>query len=291
MVVSVLGKAKETLRNVVIMILVLTLVFSNGNINVSAAVYVYGIQWLPISEYLTYYGMNQEKCAKIYQGMVDDTNYAINIEKKKGAITNDDQYVTPDNSWQHIMWPFLSQTNPTLAMSKFNNNVSKVQVEDRANTLRFISSMEQLGHRTNDYMVTGNIGGSVYVKGSVYTAQIWNPTSTAQTVTIKKSDGTVAGTAEIGANSTASFTIDTSKKFSYRQLAKPKMKAVALVEGTTRNNLKESEIFDNTQMIELSNKEKDAKIYYTTDGSIPNTDSKLYDGKNYRWKLQFQMAG
>ena len=29
--------------------------------------YVYGIQWLPISEYLTNYGMNQEKCKKVYQ--------------------------------------------------------------------------------------------------------------------------------------------------------------------------------------------------------------------------------
>ncbi len=242
-------------------------------------VYVYGIQWLPISEYLTYYGMNQDKCARIYQGMIEDTNYAIAIEKKKGAITDDDQYVTPDNSWQHIMWPFLSQTNPELAINKFNNNVSKVQVEDRANTLWFLTAMEQVGYRTNDYVITGNIGGSVYVKNNKYTAEVWNPTDKAQTVTIKKSNGTVAGTAEIAAGSTISFPIDTTKRFDYKQLAKPTLKATALVEGTVRRNLKESETFDNTQLIEISNKESGTKIYYTTDGSVPTTNSKLYDGK------------
>ena len=39
--------------------------------------YVYGIQWLPISEYLTYYGMNQSRCAEIYQGLLDDTTIAM----------------------------------------------------------------------------------------------------------------------------------------------------------------------------------------------------------------------
>lgn len=35
--------------------------------------YCYGIQWLPLSEYLTYYGMNQTRAAEIYQGLEDDT--------------------------------------------------------------------------------------------------------------------------------------------------------------------------------------------------------------------------
>ena len=48
--------------------------------------YVYGIQWLPISEYLTNYGMNQEKCKKVYQGLWDDTNYAI--ESKESYMKN-----------------------------------------------------------------------------------------------------------------------------------------------------------------------------------------------------------
>ena len=49
--------------------------------------------------------------------------------------------------------------------------------------------MDQLGYRTNDYMVTGNITGSVYRKDTngktVYTAEVWNPTDKTQTVAIK----------------------------------------------------------------------------------------------------------
>ena len=37
---------------------------------------------------------------------------------------NPDKYVTPDNGWQHITWPFLSQTNAQSAYDKFKANVT-----------------------------------------------------------------------------------------------------------------------------------------------------------------------
>ena len=258
-------------------------------------VYVYGIQWLPISEYLTNYGMNQEKCAKIYQGLVDDTNYAINIEKKlfdqdlaNGVSADDswhnpDKYVTPDNGWQHITWPFLSQTNAQSAYDKFKANVTNVQVEDRANTLWFISAMDQLGYRTNDYMVTGNITGSVYRKDTngktVYTAEVWNATDKTQTVAIKDKFGKQIGKANIGAKAFVSFNIDTEKQFELTQTATPTVKATALATGKVTEDVTGKVTFDDTQLVELSCSDADAKIYYTTDGTIPTTESKEYTGK------------
>lgn len=258
-------------------------------------VYVYGIQWLPISEYLTNYGMNQEKCAKIYQGLVDDTNYAINIEKKlfdqdlaNGVSADDswhnpDKYVTPDNGWQHITWPFLSQTNAQSAYDKFEANVTNVQVEDRANTLWFISAMDQLGYRTNDYMVTGNITGSVYRKDTngktVYTAEVWNATDKTQTVAIKDKFGKQIGKANIGAKAFVSFNIDTEKQFELTQTATPTVKAKALATGKVTEDVAGKVTFDDTQLVELSCSDADAKIYYTTDGTIPTTESKEYTGK------------
>ena len=238
--------------------------------------YVYGIQWLPISEYLTNYGMNQEKCAKIYKGLEDDTAYAINIEKNiLGNITSDDEYVTPDNGWQHITWPYLSQTDPKRAYDKFENNVSKVQTEDRANTLWFISAMDEIGHRTNDYMVVGNIQGSVYVKDEKYTAQVWNPTSTDQTVTIKKADGTVVGTAKIGSLATVSFNITTGSSFDLKQAKTPTITTRALSSGEVRYNVSGTTTYEDTQLVELSS-EDGATIYYTTDGTVPTTKSAKY---------------
>lgn len=258
-------------------------------------VYVYGIQWLPISEYLTNYGMNQEKCAKIYQGLVDDTNYAINIEKilfdqdlANGVSADDswhnpDKYVTPDNGWQHITWPFLSQTNAQSAYDKFKANVTNVQVEDRANTLWFISAMDQLGYRTNDYMVTGNITGSVYRKDTngktVYTAEVWNATNKTQTVAIKDKFGKQIGKANIGAKAFVNFNIDTEKQFELTQTATPTVKAKALATGKVTEDITGKVTFDDTQLVELSCSDVDAKIYYTTDGTIPTTESKEYTGK------------
>ncbi len=253
-------------------------------------VYVFGIQWLPISEYLTNYGMNQEKCAKIYQGLEDDTQYAINIEKilhqeelDKGLSEDQwwhdpDKYVTPDNGWQHITWPFLSQTDPQRAYEKFEANVTSVQTEDRANTLWFIAAMDQLGYRTTDYVVTGNIQGSVYYNknSEKYTAQVWNPTDSTQTVTVIDKTGKTVGTAKIGSRGLVSFNIDTDKNFSLTQVATPVMKATSLTGGTVTENITGEAVFDDTQLIELSCAESGATIYYTTDGTVPTTSSNVY---------------
>ena len=247
--------------------------------------YVYGIQWLPISEYLTNYGMNQEKCAKIYAGLEYDTQYAIDIETRlaaeKGEEYDPNSYVTPDNGWQHITWPFLSQTDPQRAYDKFKANVTKVQTEDRANTLWFIAAMDQLGYRTNDYVVTGNITGSVYYNKNTdkYTAQVWNPTEKTQTVTVIDKTGKAAGTAKVGSRGLVSFNIDTDKNFALTQVSTPIMKAASLADGTITENVTGEAVFEDTQIVELSCDESGAVIYYTTDGTVPTKDSKVYEGK------------
>ena len=241
-------------------------------------VYVYGIQWLPISEYLTNYGMNQEKCAKIYQGLVDDTNYAINIEKKlfdqdlaNGVSADDswhnpDKYVTPDNGWQHITWPFLSQTNPSLAMEKFLANDTKVQKTDTANTYWFINSMKQLGVKTTDIVATGDCSAAVYYNKdtSKYTATVWNPTNDTKVVTFK-TNGNKIGTATIGAKALVNFEVYKNKSFNIVQASTPE---ISVPSGK----------YDDTQYVTISSETPGVTIYYTTDGTMPTTSSKVYDG-------------
>lgn len=247
--------------------------------------YIYGIQWLPISEYLTNYGMNQEKCAKVYAGLEYDTQYAIDIETRlaaeRGETYDPNSYVTPDNGWQHITWPFLSQTDPERAYEKFSTNVTKVQTEDRANTLWFIAAMDQLGYRTKEYTITGDIQGSVYYNDDTqkYTAQVWNPTDTTQTVTIKDANGAIKGTANVGARGLVSFNIDTENNFALSQVATPTMKATSLAGGSVQENLSGEVTYDDTQIVELACAEPGATIYYTTDGTTPTTESAVYSDR------------
>ncbi|WP_310602689.1 discoidin domain-containing protein, partial [Anaerosporobacter sp.] len=237
--------------------------------------YIYGIQWLPISEYLTYYGMDQKRCADIYQALLDDTDIAIEkavkVAKKEGKSQDEiqamlDSYPQADTGWQHITWPFLSQTNPVLALDKFNANVSKIQNTDTANTYWFINSMIDLGYKTDKIWVVGDVSASVYYNDTTkkYTATVWNPTNESKTVRFMTKTG-VVGTAEVGTKALVSFEVFVDKTFTITQASTP---VISVPTGS----------YDNTQYVEITASTPNATIYYTTDGSVPNKNSKVYDG-------------
>ncbi|MBR2191303.1 MAG: discoidin domain-containing protein, partial [Eubacterium sp.] len=216
--------------------------YSYGTFFGGQPLYIYGIQWLPISEYLTNYGMDQEKCARAYQGLLDETDDArekvmINANivaeqmRQQGKSQEEidaylaqeqhtaDTYPTADTGWQHITWPFLSQTDPDAAYEKFTAGVNGVQKEDRANTYWFISAMDSIGYKTTDYVITGaTISGSVYKKvkdgNTVYTGEIWNPTQEVKTTYVVDSNsGEKIGKVKVKAGSLVQFEIDTAGGF------------------------------------------------------------------------------
>lgn len=67
--------------------------------------------------------MNQSRCAEIYKGLLDDTTIAmakaVQAAKNEGKSQEEidkmlKEYPQADTGWQHITWPFLSQTNQVL---------------------------------------------------------------------------------------------------------------------------------------------------------------------------------
>ena len=172
-----------------------------------------------------------------------------------------------DTGWQHITWPFLSQTNPTLALQKFLANDDKVQKTDTANTYWFINSMKELGTKTTDIVATGDCSAAVYYNKNTnkYTATVWNPTNATKKVTFKNANGTTLGTATIGAKALVSFEVYKDKKFDITQAQTPE---ISVPTGT----------YDDTQYVEIKSSTEGATIYYTTDGTRPTTSSKVYDG-------------
>lgn len=252
--------------------------------------YCYGIQWLPISEYLTYYGMNQERAAEIYAGLEKDTEDAKTkaaiVARAEGKSEEEiekllNEYASPDNGWQHITWPFLAQTDPQRAMEKFLANDNKVQNTDQANTYWFIQSMKELGVKTSEVIAVGDCSATVYFNKATnkYTATVWNPTDIKKTVSFKKADGTEVGTADIAAKSLVSFDVDTEKQFELSQVSTPKIKATSLVGGVVTEGVVGNMSFEDTQIVELSCVDEGAVIYYTTDGTTPTTASKVYTDK------------
>ncbi|KGE20776.1 hypothetical protein PWYN_00930 [Paenibacillus wynnii] len=146
--------------------------FFNGN-----PVFVYGIHWLPTAEYLTSYGFDTTKAAALYNGFVADNG-------------------GPEQDWYHIVWPIQALFDPQAVLDKWNPTV--VQQNELFNTYWFVHSMASLGQRTTDIWASDGYSSTVYKKGSVYRAMIWNPTDAAITVTFRNAAG-VTGSAVVAA--------------------------------------------------------------------------------------------
>ena len=239
-----------------------------------------------MGEYLTYYGMNQQRCGEIYQGLLNDTETAI--QKSQLAARNEGKteeeieeirtkYKTPDNGWQHITWSYLSMTDPVLALEKFDTNWSQVQKGDQANTYWYIHSMMQSGYKTEDIFATGDIAATVYYnKGTnKYTAMAWNPTDKEQSVTYYR-DGKKTGTAYVNSHSLVRFEIPLRDDFVIRQAAAPQFTVKGFYDDSVQKNVQGRVTYDDNQYVEITCADSSAVIHYTVDGTVPTEESPVY---------------
>ncbi len=144
--------------------------------------YVYGIHWLPTSEYLTSYGFNKTDVAELYQGLVDD----VNAEKAKRP---NDIVSSPDEGWQHITWPIQALSNANAVLAKWD--ATKPQQNEVFNTYWFVNNLKELGGRTEEVWATGGASATVYKNGGTYKALVWNPTTAPIKVTFRNASGVV----------------------------------------------------------------------------------------------------
>ncbi|MCM3697977.1 discoidin domain-containing protein [Paenibacillus macerans] len=130
--------------------------------------HIYGIHWLPPAEWMTYYGRDPQKTVDLYAGLIEDLGG------------------TPERTWEHIIWPFQSISDPEGTLAKWDT--SNMQQNEVFNAYWFIHSMVTTGTRTMDIWAD-DPAVTVYEKEGVYTAQIWNPGDTAKTVHFFNEDG------------------------------------------------------------------------------------------------------
>lgn len=177
-----------------------------------------------------------------------------------GKIPNEDEY------WQHITWSLESQFNPQAALKKFNENPDSVQKTDQFNAYIMMNDMDDIGPRTDEVWAGGGASSGVYKKTAngeaKYTAMVWNPSENPLSVTFYNKDGAL-GSAAIAPHSLVR--LDPTVK-NQTQVSKPEI------------SIKTGE-YEDTQYVHITCDDKDAKIYYTVDGTTPTTNSNSYTGE------------
>lgn len=137
---------------------------------------IYGIHWLPLGEWMSYYGRDPQKAADLYDGMLAD------IRKQSGGSAE------AERSWQHIIWPFQALSDAEAVLDKWDPSV--MQANEIFNAYWFTHAMNALGSRAQDVW-SDDPAVTVYRKNGVYAAEVWNPSAEPKTVRFYKEGGKI----------------------------------------------------------------------------------------------------
>lgn len=149
---------------------------------------IYGIHMLPVTPSLTYMGYNKEAAASIYEAYEKDQ---VKYQDKVASEGNSDP-----EGWFHILWPYLSLSNPKRAAQMWQDNaeVYGLPRDEMFNSYWFIQNMNAKGNIATDIWSSNYTSYQVFKKDGVYTATVWNPSNSAITVEFCNKDGKIGST-------------------------------------------------------------------------------------------------
>ncbi len=133
--------------------------------------FIYGIQWLPLGEYLTSYSLSENDYDKL------SSIFATYLEAKGGVI----------DTWFSNMWSIQAIIDSDIALSQFD--ASKILNDDYPADLSqaywMVNALASLGRRTNEVWMEIQMGVSSTIyetdSGTVF-AMIWNVSGEEKTV-------------------------------------------------------------------------------------------------------------
>ena len=234
---------------------------------------VFGIHWCPVSEYLTYYGMEQDAIRNMYEGLLKDIKGQQEKREKsmaeRGLQEGDKdapaKVKTTASDWQHLFYPLLSQYDPDEALAELEilekSEYTFSEIEG-FNSYWFMQNMKDLGVRTDEIYAAGGVSATVYKNrdGKTYQAIVWNPSKKPLEVTFKNKANEIVGSATVAGG--ALVRLD------------PMVSGQA--QAATATFSVDSGVYDTAQFVKISSKTDGAEIHYTTDGSVPTIDSPVY---------------
>ena len=156
--------------------------------------YIYGIQMLPVTPTLCYFGEKKEKAKKVWAEFCDDQDiYEDNLTTEESDTFG----------WRHIMWPFWAQSDPEAAAKCWQEQEAKVDIssDERFNSYWFIQNMCAKGTPSSKIWSNNYTSYQIFEKDGKYNATVWNPFDYEINVKFSDSQGEI-GSVRVAANAT-----------------------------------------------------------------------------------------
>lgn len=178
--------------------------------------YIYGIQMLPVTPTLCYFGEKKDKAKKVWEEFCDDQDvYEDNLTTEESDTFG----------WRHIMWPFWAQSDPDAAAQCWQEQEAEVEISDdeRFNSYWFIQNMCAKGTPSTDVWSSNYTSYQIFEKDGKYNATVWNPYDYEINVKFSDSTGEI-GSVRVAANSTVN--VDPYKVTDYSNADIPDVKDI-----------------------------------------------------------------
>lgn len=150
---------------------------------------IYGIHWLPVTPSLCFYGLNRYGAETIWKNYVNDQQY---YQDHLREDQNDPE------GWHHIVWPFMSLSDPDGAIEFWNEEEasgnSDLQANEKLTSYWYIQNMCAKGRPTMDVWSNNYTSYEVFEKNGKYSATVWNPFDYEIKVEFSTKDGVVGST-------------------------------------------------------------------------------------------------
>lgn len=159
---------------------------------------IYGIHMLPVTPALTYMGYQPEQAARIYAAYEQSQE---EYQKKVAAEENSDP-----EGWFHILWPYLSLSDPERAAEKWKEEIAShtnengvyaggnLPNDEMFNSYWFLQNMCAKGLMATDVWSDNYTSYEVFQKDGEYKATVWNPFDNKITVTFRNEQGKIGQT-------------------------------------------------------------------------------------------------
>lgn len=243
---------------------------------------IYGIHMLPVTPTLCFYGLNRYGAETIWKNYVNDQQY---YQDHLREDQNDPE------GWHHIIWPFMSLSDPEGAMELWQEEEasgnSDLQANEKLTSYWYIQNMCAKGRPTMDVWSSNYTSYEVFEKNGKYAATVWNPFDYEIKVEFSTKDG-VVGSTWVSPHDTVS--VDPFKDTDNTDVDVPEVKPIDTIH-TIPGLVQAEDYYTSYGCSSIADNEVGQKVGYTDENDYLVYDVDVEETADYVVEYRFKCGG